>query len=101
MKPTRTVSSYVLLVGMMGLSIVGGILAYQIYSASTKSQTTTEQKEAIKSIDGSIDAKIIENMQKRVVFSEVQMDNSLRAVPTPEITEAAGEPTATASATTE
>jgi hypothetical protein len=104
MKPTRTISSYVLLIGVLGLSIVGGVLAFQIYSAAVKNQTTTEQTIAIKPIDGSIDQKVIDNLSKRTVYTEAEMAVVLGAVttPTPEATQAAvtTSPEATGSGTT-
>ena len=81
MKPTRTLSSYVLLVGILGLSIVGGIVAYQIYSASVKSQTTVQQATAIKPIDGVINETTINNLKQRIKYSESEMDILLRATP--------------------
>lgn len=103
MKATRTLSSYILLVGVMGLSIVGGIVAYQIYSASVKSQTTTQQAKAIKSLDGAINQTVIDNLERRTVYTEAEMGLLLITTPTPEITETV-EPTvpeSTGSATTQ
>jgi hypothetical protein len=73
MKPTRKLSSYVLLVGVMGLSIVGGVVAYQIYAAVVKSQATSEQTIAIKPLDGVINKSTIDGLRKRTVYSDVQM----------------------------
>lgn len=84
MKPVRTISSYVLLVGVMGLSIVGGVVAYQIYAASVKTQTTPAQATAIKPLDGTINQTTVDNLQKRTVYSDSEMGFSLRATPTPE-----------------
>ena len=88
MKPTRTISSYVLLVGVLGLSIVGGVLAYQIYSAAVKSKTTAEQITAIKPLDGTINPLTIDNLSKRTVYTEAQMEQLLRTAYTPELVEA-------------
>jgi hypothetical protein len=88
MKATRTLSSYVLLVGVMGLSIVGGIVAYQIYSASVKSQTTKEQAVAIKPLDGVINEKTIEELKKRRVYNDSEITlllNTQAVTPTPTI----------------
>lgn len=85
MKPIRKLSSYTLLVGVMGLSIVGGVVAYQIYSAATKSQTTAEQKAAIKPLDGVINQSTIDNLSGRTVYTDVQMGLLLN-LPTPEAT---------------
>lgn len=87
MKATRTLSSYVLLVGVMGLSIVGGIVAYQIYSASVKSQTTPQQNLSIKALDGVISQTVINNLEKRIVYTDAEMTLLLSAIPTPEPTE--------------
>jgi len=84
MKATRTLSSYVLFVGVMGLSIVGGVVAYQIYSASTKSQTTLEQTTAIKPLDGVINQTTIDSLRKRKVYSDAEMNLLLLATPTPQ-----------------
>jgi len=86
MKTTRTLSSYVLLVGVMGLSIVGGVVAYQVYSASVKNQTTAEQSTAIKPLDGVINQSTIDNLSKRTVYTDVQMGLLLNATPTPQPT---------------
>lgn len=87
MKATRKLSSYVLLAGLMGLSIVGGITAYQIYSASVKNQATTEQATAIKPLDGVINQTTIDGLKKRTVYTDTQMGLLLNASPTPEATE--------------
>lgn len=84
MKPQRTISSYILLVGIMGLSIMGGVVAYQIYSAAVKSQVTVEQSAAIKPIDGQIDTAIIESLRNRTVINESEMQQLLTEVPEPE-----------------
>lgn len=74
MKPRKTISIYILLIGVMGLSIVGGILAFQIFSAATKTQLSTEQREIIKPIDGSISEKVIDNFDKRIKISESEIE---------------------------
>jgi hypothetical protein len=89
MKPTRTLSSYVLLIGVLGLSIVGGVLAYQIYSAAVKSQTTTAQSLAIKPIDGAIDPSVIDNLKERTVYTDSQLMETIETVVTPTATAAA------------
>jgi hypothetical protein len=86
MKPTRKLSSYVLLAGVMGLSIVGGVVAYQIYSAAVKTQTTKEQAIAIKPLDGVINQSTLDGLRKRTVYSDIQMGLLLTATPTPEAT---------------
>ena len=73
MKPRKTISSYVLLVGVLGLSIVGGVLAYQIYAGFTKSQITSEQQVIIKPLDGQLETKVIDNLSARRIFSESEL----------------------------
>ena len=102
MKPTRTISSYVLLVGVMGLSIVGGIVAYQIYAAAVKTQTTTEQATAIKPLDGVINQKTIEGLGKRTRYTDSEMNliiNTPVSTPTPEEIMATPTPAVTATPT--
>ena len=101
MKPRKTLSIYVLLIGVMGLSIVGGILAFQIFSAATKTQLTTEQIETIKPIDGSIDQAVITNLDKRIPIPESDLNN-LQMTPqsTPTINPTPSPIAATESATT-
>lgn len=107
MKPTRKLSSYVLLVGVMGLSIAGGVVAYQIYAATIKSQTTEEQSVAIKPLDGVINKTTVDSLGKRIIYTDTQMNSFLITVPTPATTEITTEtPTvttevATGSATTQ
>ncbi len=69
MKPRRSRSSYILLVGMTGLLIVGAWLAYGVYSALTKSQITEKQAEAIIPLTGSIQTEAITNLDGRRKFS--------------------------------
>jgi hypothetical protein len=86
MKPRKTLSIYVLLVGVMGLSIVGGILAFQIFSAATKSQATPEQTSATKPIDGNISKEVIENLTQRTVIGDDSFRSLEPIVPTESIT---------------
>lgn len=87
MKPRKTLSIYILLAGVMGLSIVGGVLAFQIFSAATKTQATPEQQAAIKPIDGVINKDVVDNLAKRTVITSadlVQLEIAVPAVtPTP------------------
>lgn len=87
MKPRKTLSIYVLLVGVMGLSIVGGILAFQIFSASVKTQLTAAQLEAVRPIDGTIDQTVVNNLQQRRVIteSEIMSLSTQTLIPTPTI----------------
>ena len=88
MKPIRTLSSYVLLTGVMGLSIVGGIVAYQIYSVATKGQITAEQKTATKPLDGVINQSTIDSLRSRTVYTDSEMGLFLSSS-TPESTSSA------------
>jgi len=98
MKPVRKLSSYILLVGIMGLSIVGGLVAFQIYSASIKSQTTKEQATAIKPLDGVINQTTINGLKNRTVYTDYEMGQLINATPTPEATVSAEIPESTNSA---
>lgn len=87
----------------MGLSMVGGIVAYQIYSSAIKTQNTAEQTAAIKPLDGVIDQATIDSLKKRVVYSNAEMSLSLgtAVVATPEAAITPTAPTSTNSATTQ
>lgn len=93
MKPRKTLSVYVLLVGIMSLSIVGGILAFQIFSASVKSQLTAEETAAVKPIDGTISQVVVDNLQQRKVITESELSNLPNTkpsiTPTPTVLETA------------
>lgn len=69
MKPKRTRSSYILLVGLMSLLIVGSWLAYQIYASLTKTQVTGKQQAAIIPLDGTILVTDLDNLTKRRKFT--------------------------------
>ena len=69
MKPKRTRSSYILLVGMMSLLVVGSWLAYQIYASFTKTQITEKQQAAIIPLDGAISPANLENLRQRRKFT--------------------------------
>ena len=94
MKPRKTLSIYVLLIGVMGLSIVGGVLAFQIFSASVKSQLTAAQKEAVKPIDGTIVQTVVDNLVKRDVIAEAELGSVL--IPTPTVEQLGGQATPSA-----
>lgn len=81
MKPRKTISIYVLLVGVMGLLIVGGVLSFQLFDEATKSQLPASQRDAVRPIDGKIEEKVLENLSKRKLFSRDELIN----VPTPTI----------------
>ena len=92
MKPKRTISAYVLLAGIMGLSIVGGVLAFQIFLAVTKSQISTEQSTLTKSLDGTIDPKIMGNLKTRIKFTTAELNTvvsnaSVTITPSPTATQ--------------
>lgn len=78
---------YILLIGVMSLSIVGGILAFQIFSAATKSQLTENQIIIVKPIDGVISQTSIDNLEKRTKITDDDI-NAVKIVPeeTPTIT---------------
>lgn len=84
MKPRKSLSVYVLLVGVMGLLIVGGILAFQVIDEATKSQLSATQKELVKPLDGKLEEAVIENLSKRRNFSKEEIVNI--PLPSPEIT---------------
>ena len=85
MKPRRTLSGYVLLIGILALSIVGGVVVYQIYAAVTKSQVTNKQEVQIKSLDGSLDEKLFDNLSSRESFSTIELEAPvLTPTPSPE-----------------
>jgi hypothetical protein len=83
MKPKRTLSAYILLVGIMALSIVGGIVAFQIFTAATKSQISTEESNLTKSLDGTIDQKTVTNLKGRIIFNSAQLNSVSTPVATP------------------
>ena len=86
----------------MGLSIVGGVVAYQVYAATVKTQTTPEEVTAIRSLDGAINQTTINSLSQRRVYSDTQMNLLLNAVPTPTVTIAETvPPEATPAATTQ
>lgn len=99
MKPRKTLSVYVLLVGVMGLSIVGGVLAFQIFSASVKSQLTAEEIAAVKPIDGTINQTVIDNLEGRKVITESELvvtpTMTLTASPSGEQATISGQPLST------
>lgn len=99
MKPRKTFSVYILLMGVAGLSIVGGILAFQIFSATTKTQLTAEQIETIKPIDGTINQSVIDNLEKRIPISEDEI-SKLEVTPILTPTPSSTPPEATESAQT-
>lgn len=87
MKPKRTRSSYVLLVGITSLLVVGSWLAYQIYGSLTKSQITSRQQVAITPLDESFAKTDLDNLAIRrkftaTDFSAIVLDVSVTPVAT-------------------
>jgi len=68
-KAERTTSSYILIIGVLGLLLVGSLVAYQVYSAIIKSQVTSEQEKAIRPLDGSIEEEVVNELRGRRQFS--------------------------------
>ncbi len=81
MKPRKSLSVYVLLVGILGLLIVAGFFTFQIVDEATKSQVPAVQRELVKPVDGVIDQKVIDNLQKRRVFSREEILISPTIIP--------------------
>ncbi len=77
MKAERTTSSYVLTMGVLGLLVVGSFVAYQVYAAVVKSQITTEQKKAIKPLDGKIEEEAVSNLKERRQFGAAELNQKL------------------------
>lgn len=73
MKPRKSLSIYVLLVGILGLLIVAGFFTFQIVDEATKSQVPAQQRELVKPIDGAIEQRAIDNLQKRRTFSREEI----------------------------
>ena len=69
MRPKRARSSYILLVGIMSLLLVGSWLAYQIYVSLTKTQITSRQQIAITPLDGSFAEDDLANLAARRKFT--------------------------------
>jgi len=77
MKPKKTASVYVLMVGIMTLLVVGALVVFQIYSALTKSQISKIQEKAIKPLDGIIKEKVVENLVNRRWFNKTEIDRPI------------------------
>ncbi len=73
MKPRKTVSVYVLLVGVLSLLIVGGFFAFQLIDEATKNQLSVRQRELVKPLDGKIEENVIENLSKRRIYSKEEI----------------------------
>lgn len=89
MKPKKSLSVYVLFVGIFGLLIVAGFFTFQLFDEATKSQIPASQRESVKSIDGIIEQRVIDNLQLRQVISDddiLVVPATPTPTPTPEIT---------------
>ncbi len=75
MKPKRTSSSYLLLLGLMSLLTIGAWLSYQVYTALTKSQISEKQRVAILPLSGVISEEALNNLSGRRKFSEAELAN--------------------------
>jgi len=84
MKPRKGLSVYVLLVGILGLLIVAGFFAFQLFDEATKSQVPAEQRELVKPLEGSINPKVIENLRQRKIISREEIVTIVQITPTPE-----------------
>ena len=77
MKTERTTSSYVLMIGVLSLLIVGSFVAYQVYAAMIKSQITAKQEKAIRSLDGKIGEEVIDELGGRRQFGITELRQKL------------------------
>jgi len=77
MKAERTTSSYVLMIGVLSLLIVGSFVAYQVYAAMIKSQITVKQEKAIRSLDGKIGEEVIGELESRRQFGIAELRQKL------------------------
>ena len=73
-KPKRTISSYILIVGIMTLTIVGSIVAFTVYKGLTKSQISQRQSLNITPLDGVIEKVAVENLTSRRSFTEAEFN---------------------------
>jgi len=86
MKPKKTISAHILMVGIMTLLTMGSFVAFQIYSALTKSQVTPLQEKAIKPLDGNIKEEVVDNLTKRRWFNRSELDRPI-VINSPEASE--------------
>lgn len=86
MKPRKGLSVYVLLVGILGLLIVAGFFAFQLFDEATKSQVPAEQRELVKPLEGSINPKVIENLRQRRIISKEEVVAIVQITPSVEPT---------------
>lgn len=91
MKPKRARSSYILLVGMTSLLVVGSWLAYQIYASLTGTQITAKQQVAIAPLDGVISTTDLDNLRSRRKFTPADFSAIVLNISvTPAATESGG-----------
>ena len=69
MKIKRSNSSYLLIVGIIGLMIGGSWLVYSIFSATFKSQIEERQAKNILPIGGNLNTEVAFNLKTRRSFS--------------------------------
>ncbi len=81
MKPRKSLSVYVLLVGILGLLIVAGFFAFQVIDEATKSQVPSEQRDMVKPIDGVIEQRVADNLRTRRTFSKEEILISPKLLP--------------------
>lgn len=86
MKPKKTISANILMVGLTTLLMVGSFVLFQIYSALTKSQISELQEKAIKPLDGRIKEETTQNLVERRWFNRQELDRII-TVTIPEIPE--------------
>lgn len=77
MKPKKTISVYVLTIGVMTLLIVGSWVVFQVYSALTKSSISELQEKVIKPLDGSIKKEVVDNLVNRRWFNRDEIDKPI------------------------
>lgn len=84
-KPKRLLSSYILIIGVMSLTIVGSFVAFTVFKGLTKSQISERQALNIAPLDGVIEKEAIDNLTSRRSFSEADFSklvfNSISVVP--------------------
>lgn len=73
MKIKRSNSSYLLIVGIIGLMIGGSWLVYSVFSATFKSQVEERQAKNILPLNGSLNKEVISNLKTRRVFTSDEL----------------------------
>lgn len=77
MKAERTTSSYILMIGVLSLLVIGSFVAYQVYAAMIKSQITAKQEKAIRSLDGKIEEEVVDELESRRQFGITELRQKL------------------------